>query len=127
MWHAPVGDVRRSEPKCLTFQGPRHKGTDGAGAAEILVRPDDESLDPVCDGAKRTQIVFRKLSRPSDVLEILEEEEISGLSWHGISFRSEPKTMRRQRSELNAARTSAEKSSGSSQAAKWPPLSTSLK
>ncbi|GAB2985564.1 hypothetical protein GCM10023080_058940 [Streptomyces pseudoechinosporeus] len=34
---------------------------------------------------------------------------------------------RRQRSELNAARTSVEKSSGSSQAGKWPPLSTSLK
>ena len=32
-----------------------------------------------------------------------------------------------QRSELNAARISAAKSSGSSQAAKWPPLSTSLK
>ena len=32
-----------------------------------------------------------------------------------------------QRSELNAARISVEKSSGSSQAAKWPPLSTSLK
>jgi TolB protein len=32
-----------------------------------------------------------------------------------------------QRSELNTARTSVEKSSGSSQAAKWPPLSTSLK
>ena len=32
-----------------------------------------------------------------------------------------------QRSELNAARTSCVKSSGSSQAAKWPPLSTSLK
>src|SRR5688572_28128203 len=34
---------------------------------------------------------------------------------------------RRYRSERNAARTSVEKSSGSSQAAKWPPLSTSLK
>ena len=32
-----------------------------------------------------------------------------------------------QRSGLNAARSSDEKSSGSSQAAKWPPLSTSLK
>ena len=30
-------------------------------------------------------------------------------------------------SDLNAARTSSEKSSGSSQAAKWPPLSGSLK
>jgi hypothetical protein len=31
------------------------------------------------------------------------------------------------RSDLKAARTSSENSSGSSQAAKWPPLSTSLK
>src|SRR5262249_59353918 len=31
------------------------------------------------------------------------------------------------RSDLKAARSSAEKSSGSSQAGKWPPLSTSLK
>ena len=38
-----------------------------------------------------------------------------------------PTLRRRQRSELNAARISVEKSSGSSQAAKWPPLSTSLK
>ena len=34
---------------------------------------------------------------------------------------------RRHRSDPKAARTSDEKSSGSSQAAKWPPLSTSLK
>src|SRR5262249_43257649 len=32
-----------------------------------------------------------------------------------------------QRSDLNAARISVEKSPGSSQAAKWPPLSTSWK
>ena len=32
-----------------------------------------------------------------------------------------------QRSDLNAARSSEENSSGSSQAAKWPPFSTSLK
>jgi hypothetical protein len=31
------------------------------------------------------------------------------------------------RSDLKAARTSSENSSGSSQAAKWPPVSTSLK
>jgi hypothetical protein len=29
MWHAPVGDLLRSEPKRLAFQGPRHEGTDG--------------------------------------------------------------------------------------------------
>ena len=34
---------------------------------------------------------------------------------------------RHLRSDLNAARTSVEKSRGSSQAAKWPPLSTLLK
>jgi LPXTG-site transpeptidase (sortase) family protein len=38
-----------------------------------------------------------------------------------------PLTRTDQRSDLNAARSSAEKSSGSSQAAKWPPRSTSLK
>ena len=36
-------------------------------------------------------------------------------------------TLRPHRSERKAARTSAAKSSGSSQAAKWPPLPTSLK
>jgi hypothetical protein len=49
------------------------------------VRLDDEGLDPVGDGVKRIQIAFRKLSRPSDVLEILEEEEVSGLCWYGTS------------------------------------------
>src|SRR5918995_2470893 len=38
-----------------------------------------------------------------------------------------PPTSAGQRSDLNAARTSSEKSCGSSHAAKWPPLSTSLK
>ena len=37
------------------------------------------------------------------------------------------RVVRRQRSALNAARISPAKSSGSSQAAKWPPRSTSLK
>ena len=36
-------------------------------------------------------------------------------------------TLEGQRSELNAARISVVNSSGSSQAAKWPPFSTSLK
>src|SRR3712207_6794516 len=36
IWHLAVGDLLRSEPKCLTFQGHRHEGTDGPGAAEIL-------------------------------------------------------------------------------------------
>ena len=46
------------------------------------MRPSHESLDPVCEGVKRIQIAFRKLTRPSDVLEVLEEEEISDLCWH---------------------------------------------
>ena len=63
--------------------------------------------------------------------------QLGGAEWLGVEPRGRPaerghvhmrpNTARRQRSELNAARTSVEKSSGSSQAAKWPPLSTSLK
>jgi hypothetical protein len=45
------------------------------------VRLDHEGLDPVGDGLKRFEIAFRKLTRLSDVLEILEEEEISRLCW----------------------------------------------
>lgn len=71
--------------------------------------------------------IFRKLTLSSDVLEILDEEEITVC----VRIAPPPEESRRQgrhqRSELNAARTSAEKSSGSSQAAKWPPLSTALK
>ena len=38
-----------------------------------------------------------------------------------------PSLIVNQRRDLNAARSSLAKSSGSSHAAKWPPLSTSLK
>src|SRR6185295_20124764 len=87
LWHAAVGDVFRSEPKNLPLQGPRHKGTDGPIAADILVRLGHEPLDPVCDGAKRSEITFRELRRLACVVEILEEIEIVGLCWHGTSFR----------------------------------------
>jgi hypothetical protein len=40
---------------------------------------------------------------------------------------AEERTAPDQRNDLKASRTSVEKRSGSSQAAKWPPLSTSLK
>jgi hypothetical protein len=53
IWHAPAGDLLRSQPKRLTFQGLRHEGADGPSAAEVLVRPGHESLDPVRDGEKR--------------------------------------------------------------------------
>jgi hypothetical protein len=76
---------------------------------------------------ERVDPMSRKLTRPPDEIEILDEEEIIGL----CSYRTPPEKSRRQgrhqRSELNAARSSAANSSGSSQAAKWPPLSTSLK
>jgi hypothetical protein len=51
-----------------------------------------QRLDPVRDGAKRISIAVRELARPSDALEILEEEEIGGLCWHGTSSSSQPKT-----------------------------------
>jgi hypothetical protein len=53
VWHAAATDMLRSEPKCLTFQGLRHEGTDRPSAAEILVRPGHESFDPVCDVVER--------------------------------------------------------------------------
>jgi hypothetical protein len=34
---------------------------------------------------KRIEIAFRKLARPSSILEILEEEEIGRLCWHRTS------------------------------------------
>jgi hypothetical protein len=86
IWHAPVSDLLRSKPKSLALQGFRHEGTHGPSAAEILVRPGHESLDPVCDGAKGVQIAFRELPRPAGVIEILEEEEIGGLCWHGTAL-----------------------------------------
>jgi len=49
------------------------------------VRLDHKSLDPVGDGVKRFQIALRELARFSDVLEIVEEEKISGLCWHRTS------------------------------------------
>jgi hypothetical protein len=64
------------------FPDYRHEGTHGPSAAEILVRPGDEGLDPVCDGVKRIEIAFRELRRPADVIEVLEQEEIGGLYWH---------------------------------------------
>jgi hypothetical protein len=60
-------------------------------ATEIHVRLDHEGLDPVCDGAKRTQIAVRQASRLAGVLQILEEEEIRGLRRHGTFSRREPK------------------------------------
>jgi hypothetical protein len=54
-------------------------GQDGHG--ELL----ELALLVLRDGMKRISIAFRMLTRPSGVLEILEEEEISGRCWHGIS------------------------------------------
>jgi hypothetical protein len=52
----PVGDPLGSEPERLALQGPGHEGTDSSSATEILVRPGDEGLDPVCDGLQRSEI-----------------------------------------------------------------------
>jgi hypothetical protein len=71
----------------LSLQGLRHEGTHGPIAAEILVRPDHETLDPVCDGAKRSEIAIRELARLACVVEILEKIEIGGLCCHGSLLR----------------------------------------
>jgi hypothetical protein len=54
------------------------------------VRLDHVGLDPVCDGGKRISIALRELARPSDVLEILEEEDWwSVLAWNLLLKRAE--------------------------------------
>jgi len=66
------------------FPGHRDEGAHRPGAAEVLVRTDHKSLDPICDGAKCIAIAFREFPRPASVFEILKEEEIGGLCWHRI-------------------------------------------
>jgi hypothetical protein len=63
------------------------------------VRILDDDLDRMNWEALITEVkrlpagkIFRKLTRPSDVLEILDEEEISGLCSHRTSSGREPKT-----------------------------------
>jgi hypothetical protein len=66
------------------FQGHRHEWAHWPIAAEVPVRLGDKSLGPICDGAKCIAIAFREFPRPTDVLEILKEEEVGDLCWHGI-------------------------------------------
>ena len=82
--HVQGADALGSKPECLAFQGPGHEGTDRPWAARILVRLDHEGLDPLRDRLQRIAIAFRELARPSNILEIFEEEEIGGLCWHGV-------------------------------------------
>src|SRR4029079_9829029 len=83
IWRAPAGAPFCSKPKGRMFQGQRHEWAHRPIAAEVPVRPGDKSLGPICDGAKCIAIAFRELPRPTRVLEILKEEEIGGLCWHG--------------------------------------------
>src|SRR5262249_3389698 len=48
--HAASGDVFRSEPEILSLKGLGNEGTHGPTAAEILVRPGHETVDPTRDG-----------------------------------------------------------------------------
>ena len=74
-----------------------------------------------CDARRQATADLKKRARPAGrPSRALTRGRIAALE-------STASHWRRQRSDLNAARTSAEKSSGSSQAAKWPPRSTSLK
>src|SRR4051794_8296844 len=82
--HVAVADLLRSEPELPAFYGPRYVRTDGPGAADVLVRLDDVTLDPVGDGAKRGQLAFRERARPSNVVELVDEEEIGGPGGHGF-------------------------------------------
>jgi hypothetical protein len=76
---APLGDPLRGEPKHLAFQGHGHEGAHRPGAAEILVGLGHEGLDPIRHSAKCIEIALRKLPDPTNVLEVVEKEEIAGV------------------------------------------------
>jgi hypothetical protein len=84
------------------------------------------------EGELRGRQLVRTGGDASEVLELTGARASRSISLES-SDRAARKVLTRrpcvldQRSDLNAARTSVEKSSGSSQAAKWPPLSTLLK
>ena len=64
---------------------------------------------------------------PAEVVDLLVRDvDAEGADIRGCVDSSAHNFLLCYRSERNAARTSVEKSSGSSQAAKWPPLSGSL-
>ena len=108
-----------------------------------LGRVDADDDQPVVPVGLRPRAHVGLLAQPVDARprpEVHEDDvaaQLGGAERLGVEPRGRPAERghvhmrghgwRRQRSELNAARISVEKSSGSSQAAKWPPLSTSLK
>jgi hypothetical protein len=51
--YAAVGDVPRSETEVPCAPRPQAREAHRPSAAEVLVKPGHESLDPVRDGAKR--------------------------------------------------------------------------
>jgi hypothetical protein len=53
-----AGATLRGEPKHLLIQRNGSEGTDGPGAAKIMVGLDHERLDPVRDRAERLHIVL---------------------------------------------------------------------
>src|SRR5262249_35118329 len=74
IWRFPAGAPLSGKPKRIMFPGHRHEVAHRPGAAEVLVRLGHKSLDPVCNGAKCTAIVFGEFPGPAGVLEILKEE-----------------------------------------------------
>ncbi len=57
-----------------------------AQTANLFVGLGDETLNPVCDLAKRIEVAFRERLRFVYVVEILEKIEIGGLCCHTSLF-----------------------------------------
>src|SRR6266542_725094 len=89
-------------------------------------RPEVEEDDPALELGGAEWLGVEPPSRPAERrhAETAEHGHLTNSRRLGHAAHDEPPFVL---SDLNAARTSSEKSSGSSQAAKWPPLSTSLK
>src|SRR6478735_5589839 len=74
---ASVGDVFGGEPKRFAFQRSRYERANRPSAAEILVRVDGETRNPVRNGAKRMQVMVGKFARLAGALQIGDEIKIS--------------------------------------------------
>src|SRR4051812_47057498 len=94
-------------------------------AGELLDRRELHALRPICD--EFLAWPPRGRDPPAEVVDLLVRDvDAEGAEMRGC-VSSAHNFLLCYRSERNAARTSVEKSSGSSQAAKCPPLSGSLK
>jgi hypothetical protein len=140
---SPSPAARRLRTHCVCLRGatryllpPNVKTLTGVRRGSPVFRPrtsrmrEPQTLSPPCVSAATTLLKTFRVNQsgrmyrcvtPISLVPSASTTAVSGT--HSCA----PLTRVDQRSDLNAARSSSEKSRGCSQAAKWPPFSTSLK